>query len=79
MATTETPTCGRAIFLPCPFCGEEDASVDVRLAHLGDETADVFHCVDCDAEFSVGAVREIVSKWGKVLAWLATAPNVEGD
>ena len=74
---SETPTCGRPILLPCPKCGAPEANIAGYLGVLGDEEQEQFHCGDCEADFSVGFVRDLATKWAKVLAWLDTAPNVE--
>jgi hypothetical protein len=79
--TTATPTCTKArkaILPPCPMCGEETASVLLRLANL-DESDCEFQCVECDAEFSADHVRILIAKWSKLLAWIDAAPSMEDE
>lgn len=66
----------KAIVLPCPFCGEENASIQVRLWCL-DSDEEQFQCGDCDAEFGAKQIRDVIRKWSKVLAWIDQAPDVE--
>jgi len=55
----------------CLHCAEEETvRVDVH---------DVltFHCGSCDAEFTADDVRAELARWGKLLAWLDSAPSIE--
>jgi hypothetical protein len=54
--------------LPCPLCGEQQATVHLDLTDL-----DTFHCCDCDSDFAAGDVRAFIERWTKVLAWLSAA------
>jgi hypothetical protein len=56
--------------LPCPLCGEQQASVHLDLTDL-----DTFHCADCDSDFSASDVKAFIEKWSKVLAWCEMAPG----
>jgi hypothetical protein len=79
---TQTPTCttaAKAITLPCPQCGEPSASISVHLAAIDDPEADSLLCNECNVEFSIESVRTLIRKWGKVLAWIATAPDVDAE
>ena len=58
------------ILLPCPCCGEPDATIHVRLADTG-----VLVCQECNGEFSPEFVRDIVTRWQPVLAWLENIPT----
>ncbi len=61
--------------LPCPYCGEQGASIDLHLTDL------TFTCGDCEVDFTVQEVRSILAQWAAVLAWidLAPAPLPERD
>lgn len=58
--------------LPCPVCGAEEANIAVRLAQLHE---DAFICCDCDVEFSVEFVRNLMARWAVVLNWVEQAPR----
>ena len=60
--------------LPCPKCGEE-ACVTLRLDSF--EEDDACKCMSCEAEFSLADVRDLISRWSRVLTWLETAPLTE--
>ena len=68
--TTQTPAL-RSITLPCPMCGDADAGFSVRLALLGDEGEEHFHCHECDQAISVDTIRAVLDRWPRLLAWLA--------
>ncbi len=65
MATTTE----RGILLPCPLCGEKDATLHLS---LGD--GDTVKCGECDNEFSLDVVREIIQRWPAVLKWIDAMP-----
>ena len=71
--TTTAPTTLARGFgnLPCPKCGEE-ACVTLRLDSF--EEDDACKCCSCEAEFPLADIRDLMAKWGKVLAWLDMAP-----
>lgn len=54
--------------LPCPKCGEQDA-ITVNLYDVED-----LHCSECDTDFSLQEIRELLAAWGPVVKWLDTAP-----
>lgn len=58
--------------LPCPFCGEADATITLNLCD-----GDTLHCGECDSEFTPADVKRIIDDWGKALAWIATMPKGE--
>jgi uncharacterized protein (DUF983 family) len=75
--TTSTPTLActstaRGMTLPCPRCGEANASFDLNLAD-----GDTLHCQDCDESFSVVEVRDLVKRWGRLLLWIDSMPGEE--
>lgn len=79
MNATQTPTCEKArkaIYLPCPLCGEAEASINLYLHGLEDPDAQ-FYCQACEGEFGENQIREIVRRWSKLLAWLDAAPDCE--
>ncbi len=59
----------RGLTLPCPCCGEAEATVLLSLADL-----ESCHCADCDADFTLADVRAFLDRWGKVLVWVGTFP-----
>jgi transcription elongation factor Elf1 len=72
---TSTLTCttpARGMTLPCPRCGEANASFDLNLAD-----GDTLHCQDCDENFSVEEIRDLVKRWGRMLAWIDSMPSEE--
>ena len=58
------------ILLPCPCCGEPDATIHVSLADTS-----MMYCQECNAEFTPDFVRDIMSRWQPVLAWLENIPR----
>jgi hypothetical protein len=59
--------------LPCPLCGEQQATIDLCLADFN------LHCQDCDSDLTVAEVEAFIAKWQRVLSWLALAvPAQEG-
>lgn len=62
--------------LPCPHCGEREASIAVHLATLED---DPFVCGECEATFSIDHVRSLIRRWTRVLAWLENVPQFADD
>jgi hypothetical protein len=78
MTTTQTSANGAAakaakgLLLPCPLCGEQGASISLYLDDM-----DTCHCRDCDNEFSLDTVRDLLAKWSRVLAWADSAPTAE--
>jgi uncharacterized protein (DUF983 family) len=72
-AAPETATPKRGFgYLPCPKCGEEQVTVSLFL----DEVS-TFRCCECEGEWSADEVRDLIARWGRVLAWLDLAPTVE--
>jgi len=55
--------------LPCPFCGEQDAIIDLDLSSCRE-----FRCRANDCEFGTTDVESVIERWQTVLAWLKTAP-----
>lgn len=67
MASTKTTT---GLTLPCPRCGELNAS---PILHLSDGST--FSCQECEGEFTADALRDIIRRWAKVLAWVDAMPK----
>lgn len=63
-----------SILLPCPMCGTEGASISVNLWALDDTGA--FICHDCEGEFSIDFVKDMIAKWTKMLEWVSQAPTI---
>jgi transcription elongation factor Elf1 len=66
--TTDT-TAATGILLPCPCCGDAEASISLNLA---DGT---LKCNVCDADFDLDFVRLLISKWTRVVAWIGAMPK----
>jgi len=64
---TEAPEKG--LTLPCPKCGEAEASIALNLDDL-----DTCHCLACDEEFTLGEIRDLIAKWQRVLRWVELFP-----
>lgn len=76
--TTAAPTCVKAIAMPCPFCGEENAGVAVNLLCLDDDDAQ-FECKECGKEFGRNQVADIIRRWSRLLAWIDQAPDMDAE
>ncbi len=60
----------RGFAVRCLHCSEEETvRLDVHDVHT-------FHCTSCDAEFTADDVRSEIARWGKLLAWLDSAPAI---
>lgn len=59
------------LLLPCPRCGQAEASVTLYLADL-----DTLECGDCGEEFTLDEVRALVERWGRIIAWIDQAPRL---
>lgn len=68
MSQTETTV---GITLPCPCCGEEESSISL---HLDDCS---MTCRNCDGEFTLGTIRAIMARWGRVVTWIEAMPKDE--
>jgi hypothetical protein len=55
--------------LSCPLCGNADATLRLYL-----DDCETVTCSECEEEFSLDVVRELVAAWTKVLAWVDAAP-----
>ncbi len=79
MTTTQTATAngtaakaGQPVgLLPCPCCGEGQATISLNLADFE------FTCMDCEATFTRDDLEAFLRKWTAVLRWLDGAPTVE--
>jgi transcription elongation factor Elf1 len=55
----------------CLHCGQEESiRIDAHDLHN-------FTCSSCDAEFTADDVRAEMARWGKLLAWLDSAPAID--
>ena len=63
---TATP---QGLTLPCPFCGEAEASIALQLSDLS------YTCGECSTDFTADDVRNLIHKWQAVLAWAETLPQ----
>jgi transcription initiation factor IIE alpha subunit len=66
MQTSTTP----GILLPCPKCGEPEATITLHLSE-----GNLFTCTECEAEFSADDLHAIIRKWQKVLTWVEAMPT----
>ncbi len=76
MSDTITTT-SKGILLPCPKCGEMDASIMLALAAPSDETA--FACQECNGEFGRADIEAIIKRWTPILKWIDTMPASETE
>jgi hypothetical protein len=60
--------------LPCPLCGEQQATV-----HLDLTDCESFHCCDCDADLTIADVEAFIQRWQPVLAWVRSAQTFKGE
>jgi predicted RNA-binding Zn-ribbon protein involved in translation (DUF1610 family) len=67
--TAAAEPASRGILLPCPKCGEMQATLDFNLAD-----GVTFHCQDCDDTFEADDLRERIAAWTRVLAWVDAMP-----
>jgi predicted nucleic acid binding AN1-type Zn finger protein len=68
--STQTTSEAIGLLLPCPKCGNTEASIKLCLFDGG-----TFCCLECDDEFTAEDVRDFIAKWRKVLAWVDAAPR----
>jgi hypothetical protein len=69
----ELPPVKRGLGLvPCPLCGQEEATIDLCLAD------GAFRCQDCEGDFGVEEIHLRITKWQKLLALHAVLPVLEG-
>lgn len=54
--------------LPCIKCGVAN-NVTLNLTD-----GDTVYCSDCNTEYSVGDVREVIAAWGPILKWVESHP-----
>jgi hypothetical protein len=78
MSMTCTKINAKAITMPCPKCGNEEAGIAVLL-HCLDDNDCQFRCGECEEEFGSNQIREFVRKWSKLLAWIDNAPDMDAD
>lgn len=74
--TTTTPARENSTgnIMPCPCCGEAEATILLNLA----DTAD-FRCQECEAEFTREDVDRLIRKWGRLLLWIDAMPALDQD
>lgn len=65
-----------AIYLPCPSCKKEDASIAIML-HLLDDVNAQFKCMDCEDEFGTSFVASMLRAWAPILKWMESVPRIE--
>lgn len=54
--------------LPCPCCGEPDATINLTLSDCS------FTCCECDTEFTTADVQNFIRQWTPILAWIRQMP-----
>jgi hypothetical protein len=72
----------RKHLLPCPLCGETEASIELCLSELPNPNQtddDLFTCNACGNGFSLSHVRAFVAQWMPILKWLESCPPACGD
>jgi hypothetical protein len=70
-AAKDAPRARGLGLLPCPLCGEQQATIDLCLADFN------LHCQDCDSDLTVAEVEAFIAKWRRVLDWLALAATAQ--
>lgn len=61
----------RGLLLPCPLCGEPNASICLNLSD-----GQTFTCHECEGEFVVADVQRFITRWSAVLAWVGALPSL---
>lgn len=61
----------KSLELPCIKCGEIGC-LTLNLNGLDDSAA--FTCAECNGEFGIEEVQQVLGAWSKALAWIETAP-----
>lgn len=74
----ETKKKRKAIWMPCPRCGNGEVGISVRLDCL-DGGDDAFECEQCSETFSISDIENLIAKWSKLLSWIDAAPDMEAD
>ena len=72
MSATNTTTATEktlGILLPCPCCGAEEASIRLDLSDAS------MTCLDCDGEFSLETIEDIMARWARVTKWIRSMPS----
>lgn len=72
--TCEPVKRGFGSVLRCLHCGEAGC-LAINLHTLTDD--DSIRCGNCEADYGLDEVREVIEAWGKVLAWVEAAPQLE--
>lgn len=70
--TTKQPVCRGFSGLRCPLCGTAD---DVQSIDLDD--LQTLHCAGCGEDYTTDDVRQLLTAWQRVLAWIDATPAVE--
>lgn len=60
----------KGCLLPCPHCGETDASITLNLAD-----GESFTCLECENDFTAADVRSFIARWTRLLTWLDGMPQ----
>jgi hypothetical protein len=60
--------------LPCPCCGAEDVNVRLSL-----DDGKTLTCDECNTDFYVSFVEDVIAKWSAVLPWLKSFPAAEPE
>ena len=67
--------------MPCPVCGERQATFTLSLNALDGEEA--LQCCECEANFSLLEMRERVAemaaRWTPALDWIDAAPAFDAE
>ena len=67
---TDTTSTTTGLLLPCPCCGQAEASIALELSDMQS-----FPCRDCDAEFTRDDVTNLIARWTRLFTWLDTVPS----
>jgi uncharacterized protein (DUF983 family) len=75
---TATTTTARGFKLICPHCHEQEGTIWMDLADLGN-----CQCNSCSQDFStadaIGMLTAELDRWREVARWIETAPELPQD
>lgn len=69
LTTTTTAPEPLSLQLPCPMCGEPQANLCLSLVDQS------MTCQECEDEFTIADVENLISRWRPALAWLRAMPT----
>lgn len=64
----------KGMLLPCLHCGETEARVQFCL-----DDGKTFACMECEATFTGGDIRNLWKLWQPILEWVDKMPTATED